>query len=293
MGKALFETNETARVQLERAFAVLPGLQKQMFEGPEEELRLTENAQPALVAASLAAYRAWRDATSLLPFAGAGHSLGEYSALVAAASIGFDDALRLVRARGLYMQEAVPVGEGAMAAVIKLSTTDIETTLANIEGVSIANYNSPEQTVISGATASVSDASAALKTAGGRVIPLQVSAPFHSPMMQPARERLTRDLEATDFAEPGFVVVSNVTAHPHLSATEIRTSLSEQVTGPVRWVESIITLYVLGCKEFIEFGPGNVLTGLVKRILNESEYPGVTTHNIGTPEDLEKYLEAK
>jgi [acyl-carrier-protein] S-malonyltransferase len=285
MTKELFEHNDSARALLERAFQVLPGLDHLMFEGPEDALKLTENAQPALVAAGVACYRAWRAATNLTPDYAAGHSLGEFAALVAARALEFDDALRLVRARGHYMQQAVPVGEGAMAAVLKVSLEMIQEVIATIEGAEIANLNTPEQTVISGTTAGVQTASDALKAKGARVIALQVSAPFHSSMMQPARARLEKDLAATDFHDFYFPVVANVTAEPNTDATQLPTLLSKQVTSSVRWVESVQQLWNLGAREFIEFGPGAVLTGMVKRIL-----PEATTFNISSPETLKTYL---
>jgi [acyl-carrier-protein] S-malonyltransferase len=285
MTKDFFENNDSARATLERAFAVLPGLETLMFEGPEESLKLTENAQPALVASSIACYRAWRARTDHRPSFAAGHSLGEFSALVATKALEFDDALRLVRARGHYMQAAVPVGEGAMSAVLKVSLEVIREVVDGIDGVEVANLNTPEQTVISGTTAGVATANEALKAKGGRVIPLQVSAPFHSSLMQPARERLDKDLAITDFYPFNFPVVANVTALENSNPLELPELLSQQVTGSVRWVESVLRLEALGADEFIEFGAGTALTGMIKRIL-----PNAKTFNIGSPDDLEKYV---
>ncbi len=285
MTRDFFENNDSARATLERAFAVLPGLERLMFEGPEESLKLTENAQPALVASSIACYRAWRARTDVRPSFAAGHSLGEFSALVATKALEFDDALRLVRARGHYMQAAVPVGQGAMSAVLKVSLEVIREVVGGIDGVEVANLNTPEQTVISGSTAAVATANEALKAKGARVIPLQVSAPFHSSLMQPARERLEKDLAVTDFYSFNFPVVANVTALENTDPLELPTLLSQQVTSSVRWVESILRLEQLGATEFIEFGAGTALTGMVKRIL-----PEVKTFNIGSPDDLEKYV---
>ncbi len=285
MTKDFFENNDSARATLERAFAVLPGLEQLMFEGPEESLKLTENAQPALVASSLACYRAWRARTDARPSFAAGHSLGEFSALVATKALEFDDALRLVRARGHYMQAAVPVGEGAMSAVLKVNLEVIREVVDGINGVEVANLNTPEQTVISGSTASVAAANEALKAKGARVIPLQVSAPFHSSLMQPARERLEKDLAVTEFHDFNYPVVANVTALENSDPLALPELLSKQVTGSVRWVESILRLEALGATEFIEFGAGTALTGMIKRILPEAK-----TFNIGSPEDLEKYV---
>jgi [acyl-carrier-protein] S-malonyltransferase len=285
MTRDLFEHNDSARALLERSFQVLPGLETLIFEGPEDALKLTENAQPALVASSVACYRAWRAATGLTPDYAAGHSLGEFSALVAARALEFDDALRLVRARGRYMQAAVPVGEGAMAAVLKVGLEVIQETLSGLEGAEVANLNTPEQTVISGTVAGIAAATETLKGKGARVIPLQVSAPFHSSLMQPARERLERDLSLTEFHDFYFPVIANVTAEPNTDPSRVADLLSKQVTGSVRWVESVQTLVGLGVTEFLEFGPGAVLTGMVKRIA-----PEVVTHNINSPESLEAYL---
>ncbi len=288
MTKDFFEHNDSARALLERAFQVLPGLETLIFEGPEETLKLTENAQPALVASSIACYRAWRAATGLTPDFAAGHSLGEFSALVAARALEFDDALRLVRARGRYMQAAVPVGEGAMAAVLKVGLEVIQETLVGLEGAEIANLNTLEQTVISGSVAGVAAASEALKAKGARIIPLQVSAPFHSSLMQPARARLEKDLAVTEFHDFYFPVIANVTATANTDSSQIAGLLSSQVTGSVRWVESIQQLWALGAREFIEFGPGTVLTGMVKKIL-----PEATTFNISSPEGLDGYLKSR
>ncbi len=287
MAKDFFENNDSARATLERAFAVLPGLEQLMFEGPEDALKLTENAQPALVASSIACYRAWRARTDDRPSFAAGHSLGEFSALVATKTLEFDDALRLVRARGRYMQAAVPVGEGAMSAILKVNLEVIREVVDKIEGVEVANLNTPEQTVISGTTAGVAAANEALKAKGARVIPLQVSAPFHSSLMQPARTRLDKDLAVTEFYSFNFPIVANVTALENTDPLALPELLSQQVTNSVRWVESVLRLQALGADEFIEFGAGTALTGMIKRILPEAK-----TFNIGSPDDLEKYVQA-
>jgi [acyl-carrier-protein] S-malonyltransferase len=288
MTQDFFEHNDSARALLERAFQVLPGLETLMFEGPEESLKLTENAQPALVASSMACYRAWRAATGLTPDFAAGHSLGEFSALVAARALEFDDALRLVRARGHYMQAAVPVGQGAMAAVLKVSLETIQEALTGIDGAEIANLNTLEQTVISGSVAGIAAASESLKQKGARIIPLQVSAPFHSSLMQPARERLEKDLAVTEFHDFYFPVVANVSATENTDSSLLPELLSQQVTGSVRWVESMQRLWELGAREFIEFGSGTVLTGMIKKILPEAK-----TFNISSPEGLDAYLKAR
>ncbi len=253
--------------------------------GPKEQLDLTTHTQPVMLAAGIACYRAWLAETGLAPLLVAGHSLGEYTALVAARSLEFDDALRLVRARGKYMQAAVPVGVGAMAAILKLEVGAIREVVETIPGVEVANLNTPEQTVISGTSEAVAIATEQLKTKGGRAIQLQVSAPFHSSLMQPARERLERDLALMEFHEFYFPVVANVTAQSVSSPSKIPALLSEQVTGSVRWVESVQELERLGVEEWIEFGPGSALTGMVKRIV-----PGAQTFNVANQEDLEKYV---
>jgi [acyl-carrier-protein] S-malonyltransferase len=287
MTRAFYDESDAAHPVLERAFQVIPGLEALMFDGPEEDLKLTQNAQPALVASGIACYRAWKVGTGLKPAYAAGHSLGEFSAHVAAKTLEFDDALRLVRARGKYMQAAVPVGEGAMAAILKVNLDTIREVVDAIDGAQVANLNTPEQTVISGTTAAVATASEQLKARGGRVIPLQVSAPFHSSLMKPAQERLERDFAVTEWHAPEFPVIANVTAQPVTDVTDIKRLLLEQVTGSVRWVESIQTLAGLGATEFIEFGPGSVLTGMVKRIL-----PDAKTFNVSSPADLDAYIRA-
>ena len=280
MGRALFEGSPAAREVLERAEATLPGLLELMFEGPEETLTLTENAQPALLAVGYAAFAAYREAGGARPAAGAGHSLGEWTAQVAAGTLALEDALRLVRLRGRYMQEAVPVGEGAMAAVLKLPLSEIESALKGLEGVWIANLNTPAQTVISGKKEAVEKAAQRLKEKRARVVFLNVSAPFHTPLMAPAAERLAAALAEVPFKDPAFPVYSNVTARPVTSGEEARRLLIEQITAPVRWVEVMQALYNAGAREFLEFGVGNVLTGMARRTLE-----GVSARPVTTPEE--------
>ncbi len=280
MGRALFEGSPAAREVLERAEATLPGLLELMFEGPEETLTLTENAQPALLAVGYAAFAAYREAGGARPAAAAGHSLGEWTAQVAAGTLALEDALRLVRLRGRYMQEAVPVGEGAMAAVLKLPLSEIESALKGLEGVWIANLNTPAQTVISGKKEAVEKAAQRLKEKRARVVFLNVSAPFHTPLMAPAAERLAAALKEVPFKDPAFPVYSNVTARPVTSGEEARRLLIEQITAPVRWVEVMQALYNAGAREFLEFGVGNVLTGMARRTLE-----GVSARPVTTPEE--------
>ena len=286
MGRALYEGSAAAREVLERAEAVLPGLLELMFEGPEETLTLTENAQPALLAVGYAAYAAYREAGGPEPAAAAGHSLGEWTAHVAAGTLALEDALRLVRLRGRYMQEAVPVGEGAMAAVLKLPLDAIEEALQGLEGVWVANLNTPAQTVISGRREAVEEAARRLKEKRARVVFLNVSAPFHTPLMAPAAEKLAGEVAAVSFQDPAFPVYANVTARPVTQGEEARRLLIEQITAPVRWVEVTQALHAAGVRTFLEFGVGNVLTGMVRRILE-----GVRAQPVTAPEEAREVAE--
>ncbi len=291
MAREFYEASSAARQVLDVAETALPGLLELMWQGPEEALRLTANQQPALVAAGAAAYAAYLEAGGQSPACAAGHSLGEYTALVAAGSLGVADAVRLVRARGTYMQEAVPEGQGAMAAILKVEASAVEQALASAPGgvVEVANFNAPGQTVISGDAAAVEAASALLKEQGARAVPLKVSAPFHCRLMAPAAERLAADLERVSFGEPSFPVVANVTARPLSSASDAPRLLAEQVTGSVRWVETVRWLAANAGDgaRFLEFGSGDVLTGLVRRTLAGAEAAAVYD-----PASLEEVLEA-
>ncbi len=263
MGKDLYERSAEARALFDRADEVLGfALSKLCFEGPEEELRLTRNTQPALLAVSTAACRALgRD-----PGVAAGHSLGEYSALVAAGVLGFEDAVLLVHKRGRYMQEAVPVGVGAMAAVLGVPGEEVERRLAEVRAgaVEIANWNSDDQIVISGEKAAVEEALSAIKAPRSVVLP--VSAPFHSRLMKPAEDRLAADLDAVAFADPRFPVVTNVDARLIRTGEEARDALKRQVSRSVLWTRSMDVLEGLGVEACVECGPGKVLAGLMKRI---------------------------
>lgn len=287
MARELNEASAAARRVLTEAEAALPGLLELMWEGPADELQLTANQQPALVAAGAAAYAAYLEAGGEPASLAAGHSLGEYTALVAAGSLNVGEAVRLVRKRGQYMQDAVPTGEGAMAAVLKLDEDVIREEIAALaadpqaEVVAVANLNAPGQTVVSGTARGVARVAEALKAKGGRVIPLKVSAPFHSPLMRPAAERLAADLADVEFGEPRLKVVCNVTAAELPGATAAAGLLVEQVTAPVRWVECVRELGTLGATRFIEFGSGKVLTGLLERIL-----PGADGRAVTDPESL-------
>ena len=274
MGKSLSEASEPARTVFEEADRVLGfSLSKLCFEGPEEQLRLTANTQPAILTHSIAALA---DLRARFPeklegavFA-AGHSLGEYSAGVAAGAFSFADAVALVRARGTFMQEAVPAGVGAMAAIVGLEPAAVEEACreaAQGETVAPANYNSPEQTVIAGHAAAVARASEGCLARGAkRAIALPVSAPFHCALMSPARDRMKPLLEATVFTEAGMPVVTNVDAAPETSGEKLRDALVRQIDSPVRWVETVQRLAREGVDRALEIGPGNVLAGLVRRI---------------------------
>jgi [acyl-carrier-protein] S-malonyltransferase len=287
MGKSLAQAFPSARAVFEEADQALGfELSRLCFEGPEEALRLTENTQPAILTVSVAAYRVLRD-NSLEPDYVAGHSLGEYSALVAAGSLRFADAVTLVRKRGRYMQEAVPAGRGAMAALLKLPEGKLEAVLteaAQGEVVSAANLNSPDQVVIAGDAGAVGRAMELAKAAGARrAVLLPVSAPFHCPLMRPAQERLAVDLDQAPFADLRCPLVNNANASEIRSGADARRGLIDQVTSPVRWTESIRLLAARGCQRFVEVGPGSVLTGLLRGI-----QPSLAGLRFGEAEELEK-----
>lgn len=284
MGRDFHDRSEAARALVASADRILGyPLSRLCFEGPEEELRLTQNTQPALLLVSTLAARALdRD-----PDIAAGHSLGEYSALVAAGALGFEDALLLVHKRGRYMQEAVPVGEGAMAAVLGLGPDAVRDGLARVPGggVEVANWNSPEQVVISGRAAAVDSALQILNAP--RAVRLPVSAPFHSSLMAGAEERLAADLDATAFRDPRFPVVTNVDARPIRTGAEARDALKRQVSRPVLWTLSMEALRAEGVDRFVEVGPGRVLTTLIKRIARPWGTP-VTVLNADGQEAAER-----
>jgi [acyl-carrier-protein] S-malonyltransferase len=291
MGKALCQAFPEAQAVLDEADAALgEKLSTLCFEGPEDALKLTANTQPAILAVSMAAHAVF-SRRGPAPVFVAGHSLGEYSALVAAGALPLADAVRAVRARGTFMQEAVPPGVGAMAAVLGLLPEKVkEVCDAAAEGQVLqpANYNSPEQTVIAGHAEAVARVTAKLKEAGARkVMPLPVSAPFHSPLMEPVKPRLAEVLSRSSFSAPSVPVVTNVEAKPNADASRIQALLVEQVTAPVRWIECVLELERQGVTKVVELGPGKVLVGLVKRITK-----GIESYNLETPEQLEKVLAA-
>ena len=270
MGKDLAENFPEAQGIFEQADAALGfAISKVCFEGTEEELKLTENTQPAILTVSVAAYRAL-EKHGVTPDFVAGHSLGEYSALVAAGGIEFADAVKLVRARGKYMQEAVPPGEGAMAAILGMAPSDVADVCkkaADGEVVSPANLNSPDQTVISGTAAAVKRAVEIASQSGAkRAVILPVSAPFHCALMMPAQKRLETDLRAVRFSSLKVPLITNVDAEAISTGDEARESLIRQVTSPVRWLDSIKEMIEAGVSVFVEVGPGKVLCGLLRQI---------------------------
>jgi [acyl-carrier-protein] S-malonyltransferase len=291
MGKALFDAFPRSRAVFEEADAALGfALSRLCFEGPEAELQLTANTQPAILAASLAALRPLL-ARGARPDWVAGHSLGEYSALVAAGAIGLADALRTVRRRGEYMQEAVPVGVGAMAAILGLDLPAIEDACREAaagEVVSPANVNSAGQVVIAGHAAAVDRASELCRARGAkRAVRLPVSAPFHCALMKPAQDRLAPDLAALAFRDPEVPLVSNVDARIVREGDACRDGLVRQVSGAVRWQESVELLAREGVDVFVEVGPGTVLSGLVRKIAK-----GARVLNVDSPESLEAAVAA-
>src|SRR3954470_21457200 len=272
MGQALAQAYPPARAALDEADAAVGGgLSKLMSDGPEEELRKTANTQPAILAVSIAVHRALlKEAGGALqlPLFYAGHSLGEYSALVAAGAFSLRDGVRAVRARGTFMQEAVPAGEGAMAAILGLEPARVKEACAEAREqepgkvVEPANFNSPEQTVIAGHAPAVERAIAACKAKGAkRALPLPVSAPFHCSLMAPVQPRLAAVLAGVQFKQPRAPVVANASAEPNSDAGRVVELLLTQVTAPVRWVETIEKMALSGVDTMIELGPGKVLAG--------------------------------
>jgi [acyl-carrier-protein] S-malonyltransferase len=274
MGKALAQQFPiAARTFAEADEALGVPLSTLCFEGPDEDLKLTTNAQPAILATSIAALRVLEQETGIPPAVVAGHSLGEYAALVAAGALAFADALRVVRERGRLMQEAVPVGVGAMAAIFNLSSDEVAqvcTEVAQGEIVSPANLNGGGQVVVAGHANAVRRAVAAAKARGAkRAVELAVSAPFHCALMSPAAEGLARMLASVPVRPLTVPVIANVTADMNQDPLCVKDLLVRQVTAPVRWEESMVRLKSLGCEVAIEVGPGKVLAGLLKRIVPE------------------------
>ena len=289
MGQVLFNSYNEARDTFETADKILGfPLSQLCFEGPDDELKRTENTQPALLTVSVAAYRVLAR-NGLKPAIVAGHSLGEYSALVAAGSLSFEDALVLVRRRGTYMQEAVPVGIGAMAALLKMPEDKLESVLAEAaqgEVVTAANRNSPDQIVIAGHVAAVQRAMELAKVAGAkRAVLLPVSAPFHCPLMTPAQERLRTDLDKVEFHDLSVPLVRNWDAKQINKGSDAREGLFQQVPNPVLWTDSVRAIIKTGINQFIEVGAGSVLVGLCRAI--DPSFRGL---KFGAPDDLESVL---
>jgi len=271
MGKELADKFPAAKQVFEEADSALGfALSELCFNGPAEQLQLTENTQPAILTTAVAVLRAMEAEGFAKPDFVAGHSLGEYSALVAAGSLTLSDAVRVVRARGRYMQEAVPVGTGAMAAILGAGLDVVTAACAEAgdgEVCSAANINSPGQVVIAGTSGAIDRAIDLLKARGAkRAIKLNVSAPFHCDLMKPAQERLAADLEQVSFQDLAMPLVTNVDASPINTGTEARDALIRQVSQPVRWLASVEFLANQGVQSFIEVGPGKVLSGLVRQI---------------------------
>ena len=280
MGKDLADNFPVARQIFEEANDALGfDLAALCYNGPEEDLKLTANTQPAILTASVAALRALETETGLVPDFAAGHSLGEYSALVCAGSLSFADAVRTVRQRGTFMQEAVPVGTGSMAAILGLDFEALDVVCrdaAQGQVVAPANYNSDGQVVIAGHTEAVARAIELAKEKGAkRALPLPVSAPFHCSLMIPAGERLARVLADISVNPLALPIVSNVEAVPNQDAARVRDLLVRQVSAPVRWQETIACLLGLGVDRYVEVGPGKVLAGLVKRMAKGSTLQNV------------------
>lgn len=271
MGKDLFDNFAAARKIFEEANDALGfSLSEMCFSGVEADLQLTANTQPAILTVSVAAFRAMETEGFAKPDFVAGHSLGEYSALVAAGVIDFTDAVRTVRNRGTYMQDAVPVGVGAMAAILGLDAAMVEAGCAesaNGQVCSPANINSPSQVVIAGNAEAIDRACEILKEKGAkRAIKLNVSAPFHCALMMPAQERLSEDLKNLSYGQFGFPIVHNVDAGENSNRDLVCEKLTQQVSSPVRWLQSVENLIANGVDTFVEVGPGKVLTGLVRQI---------------------------
>ena len=264
-------------------------LSRLCFEGPEEQLNKTVNTQPAVLAASVACLEVFKSVGGPVPSAVAGHSLGEFTALVAAGSLSFEDAVRLVRKRGQYMQEAVPLGTGGMAAVLGISGDAVVEACRKAAGAGVVeavNLNCPGQVVIAGDNAGLKAAEPLVKEAGARrFMPLPVSAPFHSSLMLPAGEKLAGDLEGISIDDPEIPVVANASADFVRTGPEVKGSLIRQVYSPVRWEESVLRLGAYGINTYIEIGPGKVLSGLIKKINREA-----LVYHVEDKSSLEKFL---
>jgi [acyl-carrier-protein] S-malonyltransferase len=270
MGREFFENFSLARRVFEEADDALHfSISKLCFQGPEEALKLTENTQPAILTTSIACLRVLQNEKGVIARLTAGHSLGEYSALVASGGLAFPDAVRIVRLRGRFMQEAVPVGEGAMAAVLGMEREDLERLCEEAAGEEVlapANFNSPGQIVISGHTRAVERAIERVKQKGKKAMLLAVSGPFHSPLMKGAGDRLAKEIDPISVGELKIPVVTNVEAEINTDGNRVKPLLVAQVSSPVRWEESMKRMVQEGIERVFEIGPGKVLSGLMKRI---------------------------
>lgn len=273
MGKSLSDNFKVAKETFEEADEALDfKISDLCFNGPEADLKLTYNTQPAILTTSIAALRVVSSETSLRPSLLAGHSLGEYTALVASEALSFPEAVRLVRARGRYMDEAVPAGTGGMAALLGMEKDKVEQLCKEAskgEVVAPANFNCPGQVVISGHAGAVNRAVELAKEWGSKAIPLPVSAPSHSPLMKPAGERLTKELEKLEVKDLKYPVISNADADFYPAKDKVASLLIKQLSSPVRWEESVAKAVAEGTEAFVEIGPGKVLCGLLKRINRE------------------------
>ncbi|MBW1838595.1 MAG: ACP S-malonyltransferase [Deltaproteobacteria bacterium] len=290
MGKDLKDNfKEAADVFAEADDALSEKLSKLCFDGPESDLKLTMNTQPAILTVSVAVLRVLQKETDIVPSLLAGHSLGEYSALVCSGALEFTDAVRIVRKRGTYMQEAVPVGVGGMAAILGMEVDAVEkicNECAEDQLVSPANYNCPGQIVISGHTEAVQRAAEKAEAEGAkRAVILQVSAPFHSALMKPAAEKLGEALEPIQVGDLGVPVLSNADADFYPSKEDVKRLLTKQVDHPVRWTEEMDKLLGEGVDNCLELGPGNVLRGLMRKINRE-----IKTKNIGKTEEIKDFV---
>lgn len=287
MGKELFDNFSLVKRLFEEADdALCFSISKLCFQGPEEALKLTENTQPAILTTSVACLRVLEAEKGVIPQLAAGHSLGEYSALVASGAFAFGDAVGIVRLRGRFMQEAVPVGEGAMAAILGMEREEVERLCEEAAGeevVTPANYNSPGQIVISGHTKAVQRAVEKVKQKGKKALLLPVSAPFHSPLMKESGDRLGKELEPIPVGDMKIPVVTNVEAEINAVKEKVKPLLISQVSSPVLWEDSMKRMVRAGIERMIEIGPGRVLSGLMKRIDSKIE-----TGNIENIETLKK-----
>ena len=293
MGRDVAEKYPAARRTFEEIDSALGfSISRLCFEGPEEQLKLTENTQPAILAVSAAIHAALEEMGATRRDIVAGHSLGEYSAIVSVGGLTAGEAAKIVRSRGRFMQEAVPVGTGGMAAVIGPTVEEARAICeeaAQGEIVSVANINAPGQIVIAGTKAAIERAIAVAKQRGvRRALPLPVSAPFHCELMRPAEEKLKPVLDEATIKDLWLALISNVDASPIGTATAVRNALVRQVVSPVRWVESVQKMIGMGVRKFVEVGPGNVLTGLIKRI-----DPSVELVNVSDAASIESFANAR